>query len=136
MTAVAETDVLRGRKAKIRQKELLLILEQWGPAYRNVAGERLHYVFEIAEATDEEQTWLREHIAKNGMPESGRSAEEMRAEGGRANASASAAFLSGDYDKARDLIDEARAYGALFEGEWERLHQFIAAKDADKDDGA
>ncbi|HEX5201733.1 hypothetical protein ACFQS1_21785 [Paractinoplanes rhizophilus] len=128
MTAVAETDVLRGRKARIRQRELLLTLEQWGPAYRNVAGERLHYVFEIAEATEEERAWLREHIAKNGMPESGRSAEEMRAAGGRANASASAAFLAGDYERARDLIDEARAYGALFEAEWERLHEFISTK--------
>jgi hypothetical protein len=130
MTAVVETDVLRGRKAKVRERELLLTLEQWGPAYRDVAGEGLHYVFEIAAATEEEQAWLRAHIAKNGMPEQGRTAEELRAEGGRANASASAAFLAGDYDRARDLIDEARAYGALFEGEWERLHQFIAVQAA------
>ena len=131
MTAVVEPDVLQDRKAKIRRQQLRLTLEQWAPAYRNVAGDRLRYVFEIAAATEDEQAWLRRHVADNGMPEAGRGAEEMRAAGQRANAAASAAFLAGDYERARDLIDEARAYGALFEAEWTRLHAFITAKAAE-----
>jgi hypothetical protein len=124
MTAVVENDDLQQRRAKIRERELLLALEQWAPAYRNVAGDSLHYVFEIAGATEEEQAWLR----KQAVPKVSRSAEDLRAQGRQANADASAAFLAGDYDRARDLIDDARVYGALLDGEWARLHEFIASR--------
>src|SRR4051794_28576021 len=111
MTAVVENDDLAQRRTKIRQRELLLALEQWAPAYRDVAGDMLRYVFEIAEASEAEQTWLREQVAENGMPETARTAEEVRALGGQANAAAGAAFLAGEFDRARDLVDDARAYG-------------------------
>lgn len=133
MTAVVDGDVLAERRAGVRRRELLLTLEQWAPAYRNVAGDSLDYVFEIAAATEEERAWLRDHVAANGLPAGpGRTAEELRAAGGRANAEASAAFLAGDHDRARDLIDEARAHGALFETEWANLHSFITARAAEK----
>jgi hypothetical protein len=133
MTAVAESDDVLLRKADIRRRELLLTLELWAPAYQNVAGDSLRYVFGIAAATEDEQSWLRQQVADNGMPQATpRSAEELRAEGQQANAAASAAFLAGDYDMARNLIDDARVYGALFEGEWTKLHHFISAKAAEK----
>jgi hypothetical protein len=132
MTAVVESDDLQQRRSKIRQRELLLTLEQWAPAYRNVAGDSLRYVFEIASATEEEQAWLRRQVETDGFPKTARSAEELRELGGQANAAATTAFLAGEYDKARDLIDDARAYGALFDGEWVKLHQFIDAKAAEK----
>jgi high-affinity Fe2+/Pb2+ permease len=130
---VVGSDDLEERRAKIRQRELLLTLEQWAPAYRDVAGDMLRYVFGIAAATEAEQEWLREQVAKNGMPKTARTAEELRTLGGQANAAASAAFLAGQYDQARDLIDDARAYGALLDGEWARLHQFIDAQSAGND---
>ncbi|GAA2642610.1 hypothetical protein [Paractinoplanes durhamensis] len=122
MTALAQ------RRTKVRQQELLLALEQWAPAYRNVAGDALRYVFEIAAATEEEQAWLREQA----VPAPARDAEQLRTAGRAANAAASAAFLAGEYGRARDLIDEARAHGALFDGEWVKLHQFIDAQEAAK----
>ncbi|WP_433305695.1 hypothetical protein ACQP2F_18780 [Actinoplanes sp. CA-030573] len=126
---MAEPDVLRKRRADVRRRELILALEQWAPAFRDVAGDVLRYVAEIAEATEPERTWLREHVAAHGLPTGpARTADDLRAAGRRANAEASAAFLAGDYDRARDLIDEARAHGALFEAEWERLHAFITAQ--------
>ena len=137
MTAVVEPDGLQERRAMVRRRELLLMLEQWAPAGRNVAGDSLHYVFELTGATEAEQAWLRKHVADNGMPPAaGRTPEEIRAAGRQANAAASAAFLAGDYDRARDLIDEARAHGALFAGEWSQLHDFIAARAAGKDAGS
>jgi hypothetical protein len=137
MTAVVESDDLQQRRGRIRQRELLLALEQWAPAYREVAGDAMRYVFELADATEDERSWLRDQVARNGgLPKTARTAEELRALGGQANAAASAAFLAGEYDRARDLVDDARAYGALFDGEWARLHQFITARAAEKDTGA
>jgi len=133
VTAVIEGDDLQPRRERIRERQLRLALEQWGPAYRNVAGDWLRYVFEIVEATESEQAWLRRQVEENGLPAASRTADEMLAEGGRANAAANAAFLAGDYEAARDLIDEARAYGALLDGEWSRLHEFIAARAAAAD---
>ncbi|WIM92537.1 hypothetical protein ACTOB_004480 [Actinoplanes oblitus] len=131
MTAVAETEDLQKRRAELRRRELLLILERWAPAYREVAGDALAYVFEIAGADEGEQAFLREHVAQNGMPQVvGRTADEILEAGRQANAASSAAFLAGDYDRARDLIDDARLYGALLETEWVKLHRFIAAKAA------
>ncbi|GIF21792.1 hypothetical protein BJ973_004758 [Actinoplanes tereljensis] len=124
MTAVVENDDLQQRRIRVRQRELLLALEQWGPAYRNVAGDSLRYVFEIAAATEEEQAWLRQQK----VPAGARSSDDVRELGRQANADASAAFLAGDYARARDLIDDARVYGALPDGEWARLHQFIDSK--------
>jgi len=108
------------RRSKIRERQLLLALEQWGPAY---AGN-------ITDASAEERAWLEKHVAKNGTPEAtAREWHEVRrAQGGEANAAAMTAFAAGDYDRAGDLIDDARAYGALFETEWLRLHEFIAAQ--------
>lgn len=130
MTAVVEPDGLQERRTKVRRRELLLMLEQWAPVSRTVTGDALHYVLELAAADEAEQAWLRKHVADNGMPAAGRTAEQIREEGRRANAAASTAFLAGDYDRARDLIDEARAHGALFAGEWANLHEFIAARAA------
>jgi hypothetical protein len=124
VTAVVESDDLQRRRGEVRRRELMVLLEQWAPADRAGAGDRLHYVFEIAGATDGEQAWLRQQP----LPATPRSADELRAAGRRANAAASAAFLAGDYDRARDLIDEARAYGELFETEWVKMHAFIDAQ--------
>ena len=142
MTATADSGTelggdLQERRSKIRQREILLKWEQWGPAYRHVAGDSLGYVCEIVDATDDERAWLRKHVAENGMPDgAGRSAEEWyalrREQGRQANAAASAAFLSGAYDRARDLIDDALAHGSLLETEWVRLHHFISARVAER----
>jgi predicted Zn-dependent protease len=114
---------LEQRRAAVRRTEILLTVEQWG--LRDLAV--------LVGATDEEQDWLRQYVAANGEPpDAGLSAgqwSELRREQGRqANAAASAAFLAGDYDTARDLIDDARAHGGLMETEWVRLHRFIAAQ--------
>jgi hypothetical protein len=126
---------LDGRRSKIRRRQLLLALEQWAPAYQQVAGGWLGYVSDITDATEEERAWLEQHVAKNGMPdESARGGGEWhelrRAQGREANAAATAAFLAGDYDRAHDLIDDARAYGAVMASEWQQLHEFIAARAA------
>ncbi|GIF13721.1 hypothetical protein [Actinoplanes teichomyceticus] len=129
MTAVAESDDLQQRRTRVRRRELLLTLERWAPAYRDVAGDCLSYVFEIAGAGEQERAWLRRHVAEHGLPQApGRTAEQLLAAGRQANAAAGAAFLAGDYDRARDLIDDARAYGALLEVEWGKLHRFIDAQ--------
>jgi hypothetical protein len=47
-----------------------------------------------------------------------------------ANGAATAAFLAGDFGRAHDLVDDARAYGAVLEHEWRRLHAFIADRAA------
>jgi hypothetical protein len=124
------SDDLDRRRSKIRERQLLLALEQWAPGYQQVAGGWLGYVCDITEATAEEKTWLEQHVAKNGMPDAtAREWHEVRRTQGReANAAATAAFLAGDYERAHDLIDDARAYGALFETEWQQLHEFIAAQ--------
>jgi hypothetical protein len=141
MTAVTESgttfsDDLQRRQATIRRRQLLLALEQWAPAYQQVAGGWLLYVVDLTDATAEESAWLEKQVAENGMPdEPAHSADEWHAVrrtlGRQANAAASAAFLAGDYDRAQDLIDEARAYGAVLETEWRRLHEFIAARGAE-----
>lgn len=124
------SDDLDQRRTKIRERQLVLALEQWAPAYQHVAGGWLGYVGDIVEATAEERAWLERYVAKNGMPEATvhEWTELRRRQGREANAAATAAFLAGDYARARDLIDEARAYGAVMENEWERLHEFIAAR--------
>jgi hypothetical protein len=128
MSAMIAGADLQRRRERIRERELLLALEQWGPGYREVAGDPLRYVFEIVGATQAEQAWLRRQVEENGMPAEPRTGDEIRAAGGRANAAANAAFLARDYEAALDLIDDARAYGALLDGEWARLHEFIAGR--------
>jgi hypothetical protein len=124
------SDDLDQRRAKIRERQLLLALEQWAPAYQQVAGGWLGYVCDITDATAEEKAWLEQYVARNGMPDAtAREWHEVRqAQGREANAAAMAAFTAGDYERAHDLVDDARAYGALLESEWERLHEFIAAQ--------
>lgn len=114
---------LEQRRAAVRRTEILLTVEQWG--LRDLAV--------LVGATDEEQAWLRQYVADNGEPpDAGLSAEQWselrREQGRRANAAASAAFLAGNYDTARELVDDARAHGALMETEWVRLHRFIASQ--------
>jgi hypothetical protein len=136
MTASTESAPALGndldrRRSKIRQRQLLLALEQWAPVYQRVAGGWLGYVAEITDATGEERTWLEQHVATNGMPAehpTGEWHELRRTQGRQANAAASAAFLAGDYHRAHDLIDDALAYGAVLETEWRLLHKFISAK--------
>ncbi|MDP9795176.1 hypothetical protein J2S43_003688 [Catenuloplanes nepalensis] len=139
MTATVENvpalgDDLEQRRVKIRRQQLLMATEQWAPGYREVAGGWQKYVCEITSATDEERAWLEAHVAAHGLPDVMRSAEEWfelrRAQGGQANAAATAAFLAGDFDRARDMIDVARAYGAVLETEWLRLHEFVSARAA------
>ncbi|MGX6601304.1 hypothetical protein ACWKSP_04065 [Micromonosporaceae bacterium Da 78-11] len=139
MTAVTgarpELD-LQDRRAAVRRKEILLKVEQWGPGYRSDADDWTAEVGEFVDATDEELTWLRQYVAANGRPQDvDRSTEQWsqlrREQGRQANAASGAAFLAGAYDAARDLIDDARAYGALMETEWVRLHTFIVAKAAE-----
>jgi predicted Zn-dependent protease len=120
---------LRRRRAAVRRTEILLKVEQWG----------LRYVGDLVDATAEERAWLEQYVAANGEPPDGnRTAEQWsqlrREQAGQANAAASAAFLAGDYDTARDLIDDARAHGGLMETEWVRLHQFIATRTTAKPD--
>ncbi|MDR7275088.1 hypothetical protein [Catenuloplanes atrovinosus] len=135
MTAVVEPttahgDDLEQRRAKIRRRQLLMAVEQWAPAYRDVAGGWLRYVAEITGATEEERAWLEQQVAAHGLPEAVRTDwfELRLAQGREANAGATAAFLAGDFGRARDLIDEARACGAVLETEWEHLHEFITAR--------
>jgi hypothetical protein len=123
------------RRAKIRQRQLLLAVEQWAPAYQRVAGGWLPYLCDLTDATDDERAWLERQVAADGLPaETAGGTDEWhelrRAQGRQANAAASAAFFAGDYPRARDLIDEARAYGALLEAEWRRLHEFLSAQAA------
>jgi hypothetical protein len=120
-------DDLDRRRSRIREQELLLALEQWEPDYAGV----------ITGATPAEREWLQQHAASQGPADrTARDADQWhelrRRQGQQANAAASAAFLAGDYARARDLIDDARAYGAIPENEWQRLHAFIAAQAASK----
>jgi hypothetical protein len=107
------------RRVAVRQRQLLLALEQWGPAY---AGR-------VAQATDEELAWLKQQrVPGAAVRDAAEWAEIRQTRGRQANAAASAAFGAGDFARARDLIDEARAYGAVLETEWQHLHEFIDAK--------
>ncbi|MEU8817562.1 hypothetical protein [Actinoplanes sp. NPDC048796] len=107
------------RRTAVRQRELLLALEQWGP----------DYVGRVTQATDEEMAWLKKNGVVGTTVRSAAEWDEIRRVRGRqANAAASAAFSAGDYARARDLIDEARAYGAVRETEWRHLHEFIDSK--------
>jgi hypothetical protein len=114
------TDDLDRRQAKIRERQLLLALEQWGP----------DYVFHITEATGAEKKWLEQQVAENGAAQATPRdwPAVRRAQGREANAAATAAFLAGDYERAHDLVDDARAYGTMTETEWRQLHAFIATQ--------
>jgi hypothetical protein len=130
---------LRERQIAVRRTELLLKLEQWGPRYRRSAGDWLRDFGDLVDATAEELTWLGQYVTANGMPpETDLTTDEWfdlrREQGRQANAAASAAFLAGAYDAARDRVDDARAHGALTETEWVRLHEFILTKAAESAD--
>lgn len=124
---------LTARRARVRQHELLLLLEQWGPGYQRVTGNGVRYVAEIAKATNEEWQWLADHVRSHpdvfDVPERGHDAWfDLRRERGRtAYAAALSAFDSGDYTAARDRLDDALAYRELAEPEWRRLHDHITA---------
>ncbi|WP_143234773.1 hypothetical protein [Paractinoplanes atraurantiacus] len=107
------------RRTAVRQRQLLLALEQWGP----------EYVGRVTQATDDEMAWLKKHgVPATTVRDAAQWDELRRVRGQQANAAASAAFSSGDYARARDLIDEARAFGAVRETEWQHLHEFIDSK--------
>lgn len=141
--ATADAD-LTARRARVRQHELLLLLEQWGPGYQRVTGNGVRYVAEIAKATSEEWQWLAEHVRSHpdvfDVPERGHAAWfDLRSEQGRAAyAAALTAFDSGDYDTARDRLDDALAHRELAEDEWRRLHHHVTltARRAKVDTGA
>ncbi|MEV4350830.1 hypothetical protein AB0J83_40755 [Actinoplanes sp. NPDC049596] len=107
------------RRLAVRQRQLLLALEQWGPAY----------VGRVTQATDEEMAWLKQHgIPTMTVRDAAEWNQIRRDQGRQANAAASAAFAAGDYARARDLIDEARAFGAVTDLEWQNLHRFVDQK--------
>ncbi|MFF5076395.1 hypothetical protein ACFY36_05040 [Actinoplanes sp. NPDC000266] len=113
------TESLDRRRTAVRQRQLLLALEQWGP----------EYVGRVTQATDDEMAWLKKHGVPSATVRSAAEWDEIRrVRGQQANAAASAAFSAGDYARARDLIDEARAFGAVRETEWQHLHEFIDSK--------
>jgi hypothetical protein len=131
---------LAARRAQVRERELLLLLEQWGPGYQRVAGDGVRYAAEIAKATDAEWVWLREYVTAHGIPaEIARNPQEwhrlLRDQGKRASSDANAAFKAGDYETARDLLDDALLYGDLSENAWVRLHAHVTKTEASACDG-
>ncbi|GLY03871.1 MULTISPECIES: hypothetical protein [Actinoplanes] len=120
-------DELAARRAKVRERQLVLALERWACGYSQVAGGWLPYLTTITAASDAEKTWLEGYVAEHGIPAGPTGMDEVWARGRKAELAATTAFLAGEWDRSRDLVDDAWAYDAVLEGEWRRLHDFITA---------
>ncbi|WP_328654425.1 hypothetical protein OG598_11695 [Micromonospora sp. NBC_00330] len=125
---MSEVDDPKRRLALIRQREILLAFEEYGPGYHRVTGDGCRYVAEIVNATRDEWEWIYAHARTH--PEVLIQAEparnptqwrQLRREQGEAAfRAADAAFTAGD-TAALDHLDEAQALGTLGPEQWERL---------------
>ncbi|MEU7925085.1 hypothetical protein [Micromonospora sp. NPDC049107] len=123
------------RLVRIRQRQILLALEEHGPGYQRVTGDGCRYVAEIVKATREEWDWIyaygRTHpeaLTETGPVRNPQQWHDLRREQGEtAFAAAQTAFEAGDHPAALDHLDEARALGVLTEESWDRVRRYVLA---------
>ncbi|MEU5673048.1 hypothetical protein ABZ749_22340 [Micromonospora sp. NPDC047753] len=126
---MSEVDDRERRVALIRQRQILLAFEEYGPSYHRVTGDGCRYVAEIVEATPAECEWIYAHarthpevLIQAGPARNPVQWRQLRREQGEAAfRAADSAFTAGDTATALDLVDEARALGTLGPEQWERL---------------
>ncbi|MET8528932.1 hypothetical protein [Micromonospora sp. NPDC005172] len=131
---VSEVDDPKRRLALIRQREILLAFDEYGPGYHRVTGDGCRYVAEIVNATPAEWEWIYAHarthpevLTQAGPAHNPEQWRQLRREQGEAAfRAADAAFTAGDAIAVLDHLDEARALGAIGPEQWERLRLAVA----------
>ncbi|MFI6782641.1 hypothetical protein [Micromonospora sp. NPDC050276] len=131
---MSEVDDRERRLALIRQREILLAFEEYGPGFHRVTGDGCRYVAQIVNATPAEWEWIYTHarthpevLAQAGSGRNPVQWRQLRREQGEvAFRAADAAVTAGDTAAALDLLDEARALGTVGPEQWERLRLAVA----------
>jgi hypothetical protein len=111
-----EPDPLALRRAQVRQRQLVLAIEQYGPSYQRVTGDGVRYASEAANATREERDWMAEYVRTNPQALEGESLGDGRIRdinrqaSRQAFAAATAAITKADFKGALDRLDDAEVH--------------------------
>ncbi|MEJ3743140.1 SNF2-related protein [Actinomycetes bacterium KLBMP 9797] len=111
-----EPDPLAARRAQVRQRQLLLALEQYGPGYQSITGDGVRYAAEAANATREEWDWMAEQVRANPRLMDGKRLGDgqihdiNRQAARRAFAAATEAIKNEDFQGALDRLDDAEVH--------------------------
>ncbi len=119
------------REAKIRQRQIILKIEEYAAGYQRVTGAGYRYVAEIVDAAPDEREWIKNYI--NEHPDvlelpyrtPAQWDEIHRTRGDQALQKARFAADSGDSTTALDCLDEARECGVLSERDWHAIRHHL-----------
>ncbi len=109
-------DELAARRAHVRQRQLLLAIEQHAPGYHRATGDGVRYAAEHVNATREEWDWMAANVRSNphlldGEPIGDGRAHDINRQAARdAFDAATDALKAGDYRTALDRLDDAEVH--------------------------
>ncbi|MFY1633706.1 hypothetical protein ACN27F_10570 [Solwaraspora sp. WMMB335] len=131
-------DGLAGRQSRVRERQLLLALEQYGPGYQALTGDGVRYAAEAARATPREREWMtayaRNHpeVLEGERLGDGRIHAINRKAAARAFAEATEAMKRGDATTALKRLDDAEVHcpdGHPDRGQrWDHFRGIVRAK--------
>ncbi|MFK3984483.1 hypothetical protein ACI2K4_29430 [Micromonospora sp. NPDC050397] len=133
-----EEDASVDRRSQVRQRQLVLALEQYGPGYHHITGDGTRYAAEAARATPQEWAWMETYVRNNPQVLKGerlgdaRIHEINRKAARKAFEAATDAMRRGDFDAALERLDDAEVHcpeGNPDRGDsWDRYRDVVASK--------
>ncbi|MGI5213870.1 hypothetical protein [Plantactinospora sp. CA-290183] len=111
-----EEDAPVDRRVEVRQRQLILALEQYGPGYHRITGDGVRCAAEAIRATEPEWKWMADYAQANPQVLEGerlgdaRIYEINRKATRRAFAAATEAMKRGDFDVSLKRLDDAEVH--------------------------
>ncbi|GIJ29997.1 hypothetical protein Vqi01_51590 [Micromonospora qiuiae] len=126
------------RQSRVRQRQLVLALEQYGPGYQHLTGDGVRYAAEAARATDQEWDWMASYAQANPQVLEGerlgdaRIHEINRDAGRKAFAAATEAMRRDDFELALARLDDAEVHWPDGHpdrgGTWDHYRKIVRSK--------
>ncbi|GAB3849246.1 hypothetical protein GCM10029963_33350 [Micromonospora andamanensis] len=136
---------LSDRQTRVRQRQLVLALEQYGPEDEQNPGDGLRGAAETARATEQERKWMADYAQANPQVLEGERLGDARIHdinrkaGRKAFAAATEAMRRGDFDLALARLDDAEVHCPDGHpdrgGTWDHYRRIVRSKAAASAEG-